>query len=264
MSFINGLTRQNNTQQRPISIGLLLCGDLHLALQPVFGNYAQCLVNKFQLQGVQVEIKVWRVWQNELPDSVMEADAYVVSGSSASVFDNESWIDRLGDFICRAHNKNRRLLGICFGHQMIHHALGGKVERASAGWGLGIYPIKLYRKITSLPQCDSIALFAMHRDQVIVPAEGFDHLGGNEFCPYYLLSQTDRVLTIQGHPEFTCHFFNAFLTVAGTKFDAHTVVQARLSMQENDDSDAICRLVNDFLLDRLRPMGDICVQSGKC
>lgn len=91
----------------------------------------------------------------------------------------------------------------------------------------------------------------MHRDQVIVPADGFDLLGGNEFCPYYLLSQASGVFTIQGHPEFTRHFFNAFLTVAENKFDAHTVAKARLSMQKDDASDVVCRLVNNFLLDRL-------------
>jgi len=251
VSFISSFKQQKNIQQQPIIVGLLLCGDVHLALQPEFGSYAKCLINEFQLQGKQVTIKTWQVWQNEIPDSIMEADVYVVSGSSASVFDNEPWIKRLSDFICRAHSKNRRLLGICFGHQMIHHALGGKVERAPVGWGLGIYPIKLYHKITGLSQYDSISLFAMHRDQVIVPADGFDLLGGNEFCPYYLLSQANGVFTLQGHPEFTRRFFNAFLTVAENKFDAHTVAKARLSMQKNDDSDVVCRLVNDFILNRL-------------
>ncbi|MDY0249279.1 MAG: type 1 glutamine amidotransferase [Pseudomonas sp.] len=251
-------------KQRPIRIGLLLCGNVHAALQPVFGSYEHCLINKLQLHGRHVEIKVWRAWQNELPYSVAEADAYVVSGSPASVLDREYWIDLLGAFIRRAHSANRRLLGICFGHQMIHHALGGKVARASTGWGLGVYSIQLYHKITSLASCESIALFAMHRDQVIVPAEGFDHLGGNAFCPYYLLSHTDNILTIQGHPEFTRHFFDAFLTVTATQFDANTVTNARLSMQKNDDSDVICGVINRFLLGRLLPTREICAQPSKC
>jgi GMP synthase-like glutamine amidotransferase len=238
------------SQQRSVRIGLLLCGDVHTALQPVFDNYAGCLIERLQLQSAQFEVRTWHAWKGELPDNVMEADAYLVGGSPASVFDREPWIDRLGSFIRHAHSARRRLLGICFGHQMIHQALGGRVDRADAGWGLGIYPIHLRRQIAGLSHKKPVALYAMHRDQVVTPAEGFEHLGGSEFCPYYLMGHTDRVLTIQGHPEFTPDFFGEFLKIAESRFDEKTVAQARLGMLGADDSEAVCQMLNGFLLGR--------------
>jgi len=239
--------RWQGTQQQPTRVGLLLCGDVHDALQSGFGDYAQCLVKRLRLDNPGAEIRTWRAWKGELPDDVRDADAYLVSGSPASVFDREHWIERLGSFIRGAHSAHRRLLGICFGHQMIHQALGGHVERA-AGWGLGIYPVHLYQRIAGLPDSRPVALYAMHRDQVVTPAEGFELLGGSKFCPYYLMRHTDRVLTIQGHPEFTGDFFHQFLNVAEAKFDGKALAQARREMRDSDDSDATCQLLNQFLL----------------
>ena len=247
MLSIKNPAKPLDRHERPVYIGLLLCGDVHDALQPRFGNYAQCLIKRLQLDVKGIRVKSWQVWKGELPENVMQADAYLVSGSPASVYDTEPWIERLGSFLRFAHQARRRLLGICFGHQMIHQALGGRVEPAS-GWGLGLYPVQLYQKLACLPDTESIALYAMHRDQVVIPAEGFEHLGGSEFCPYYLMRHTNRVLTLQGHPEFTREFFSQFLKVAEAKFDARSVIQAKKGMQVVDDSDLTCQLLNHFLL----------------
>lgn len=239
--------RRQNTQQRPIRIGLLLCGDVHDDLQPGFGNYQNCLVKRLQLDNSGAEIRTWRAWKGELPGDVRDADAYLVSGSPASAFDREHWIEQLGRFIRGAHSAHRRLLGICFGHQIIHQALGGRVERAE-GWGLGLYAVQQHQRITGLPDSRPIVLYAMHRDQVVVPAEGFELLAGSKFCPYYLMRHTNRVLTIQGHPEFTRDFFHQFLNVAEAKFDEKALAHARRTMRDSDDGEVTCQMLKHFLL----------------
>lgn len=234
---------------------------MHNALQTRFGNYGHCLIRRLQLDHPGTSVRIWQAWKGDLPANVLEADAYLVSGSPASVFDREPWIARLEHFIRNAHRARRRLLGICFGHQMIHHALGGRVERAS-GWGLGAYPVHLYQPVAGLPDSGTVSIYAMHRDQVITPAPGFEHLAGSDFCPYYLMRHTNRVMTIQGHPEFTRDFFYRFLDVAENRFDANAVVQARSNIPDTDDSEATCRLLNHFLLASSETGREKCKNQG--
>lgn len=247
MLALTGVRKRKTEHQSPVRIGLLLCGEVHDALQPRFGSYAHCLVDRLRLNRPGVEVKVWQAWKGQLPGDVMGADAYLISGSPASVFDQQPWVLQLADFVRRAHSARRRLLGICFGHQMIHHALGGRVERTS-GWGLGLHQVHLHRPTRGLPRARPVQLYAMHRDQVVTPAEDFEHLGASDHCPWYLTRRTDQVLTIQGHPEFTPEFFRQFLDVAKAKFGADAVARARRSISDTEDGDLTCQLLNRFLL----------------
>ena len=226
-------------------IGLLLCGDTPEALQPKFGTYAECLVQRFQLGAAR--IRVWHVHKGELPRDIGEADTYLVGGSPASVFDQHEWIAQLTGFIRRAHVGKRRLAGICFGHQIIHHALGGRVERAAQGWGLGVYSVGLTRKLSKLPIRQNLSLPAMHQDQVVQPAPGLNRYAGSSFCPNYLTGRKGRVLTLQGHPEFTIPFLDAFLSVISHRFEPHVLESARSSLLLPEDSTGMRRVMRDFL-----------------
>lgn len=232
-------------QEHRARIGLLLCGDTPEALQAEFGTYAECLVRMFRLG--QARIKVWNVHKGELPRDTHEADAYLVGGSPASVLDRHDWILRLGAFLRRAHAAKRRLAGICFGHQIIHHALGGRVERAAQGWGLGVYSVGLSRKMPGLPVRQNLSLPAMHQDQVVYPAPGLDRYAGSDFCPNYLTGQEGRVLTLQGHPEFTIPFLDAFLSAISHRFAPHLLQSARASLHQPADSTGMRRVMRDFL-----------------
>ena len=235
-------------------IGLLLCGETPEALQPEFGTYADCLTKRFQLYGSQAQVRSWHVWQGEMPDDVLAADAYVVGGSPASVMDRAVWIDRLSGFIRQAHRARRRLLGICFGHQVIHHALGGMVERAAGGWGLGVYPVQVCHSLPGLAPRKTLTLPAMHRDQVVRPAMGLRRYAGTDICPYYLMGHTTKILTIQGHPEFTTDFLRAFLHVARDRFDVDVLARATSSLKTPTDSLAMCQAINRFLLEEVGPL----------
>nr|WP_309504443.1 type 1 glutamine amidotransferase [uncultured Roseovarius sp.] len=246
MSSPNAGAQGKSPQGQQARIGLLLCGDTPEALQPKFGTYAECLVQRFQLGAAR--IRVWHVHKGELPRDVGEADAYLVGGSPASVFDQHEWIAQLTGFIRRAHVGKRRLAGICFGHQIIHHALGGRVERAAQGWGIGVYSVGLTRKLPKLPVRQQLSLPAMHRDQVVQPAPDLNRYAGSDFCPNYLTGLEGRVLTLQGHPEFTIPFLDAFLSVSSHRFDAQVLERARSSLLLPEDSKGMCHVIRRFLL----------------
>ena len=104
------------------------------------------------------------------------------------------------------------LIGICFGHQMIAKALGGKTELARQGWGVGV---QNYNKIVSKswfnPVLNDFSIVASHQDQVSELPEGAELLAGSAFCPYASFCIDDHILTFQGHPEFTKSYSKALL-----------------------------------------------------
>ena len=61
-----------------------------------------------------------------------------------SAYDSDAWISQLKDFIRQVDaTTNSKILGICFGHQIIAEALGGKVEKNTLGWEIGWTPLQV-------------------------------------------------------------------------------------------------------------------------
>ena len=100
------------------------------------------------------------------------------------------------------------MIGICFGHQIIAQALGGRVEKSAKGWGLGVHS---YAGDLKGPLPGPLMLQAFHQDQVTEPPEGAVVLAGSEFCPAGALLYPGFAVTIQGHPEFDHAFATALL-----------------------------------------------------
>ena len=61
----------------------------------------------------------------------------LLTGSRADAFSKEPWVVDLCSRVSALLEQKKRLIGVCFGHQLIAHCLGAKVDRAPHGWGLG-------------------------------------------------------------------------------------------------------------------------------
>jgi GMP synthase-like glutamine amidotransferase len=158
------------------------------------------------------EYKLFEVTEGALPASIDEADAYLVTGSIKGVYDDDPWIGQLGAFIRRAFGSGKKLVGICFGHQIIAHSLGGRAEKSAKGWGAGRKTFNLQaRKPWLTPWQGDLALYFLHQDQVTALPAGGERLAGNGFCPNVMYAIGDQVLGIQGHPEYSPDLMHALL-----------------------------------------------------
>ena len=130
-------------------------------------------------------------------------DAYLVTGSKADSFGPDPWIQTLKTFLLDRYERGDKLLGVCFGHQLLALLLGGKAERASQGWGMGIHQYQLNERADWMsPALPDLTLLISHQDQVTRLPENARVIASSDFCPYAAYAIGDQVLCFQGHPEF--------------------------------------------------------------
>ncbi|MFP8967472.1 glutamine amidotransferase-related protein [Pokkaliibacter sp. CJK22405] len=187
-----------------MKIGILQCDDVNPALQPDHGNYPAMFEALLREQAPDATFAVYRCLEGELPASVGECDAYITTGSKSCVNDDNQWIRQLEDFVRALYEANKKLVGICFGHQLIARALGGEVLNSEKGWGVGMsFNAVSSPKPWMQPQQDKLDLIVSHQDQVVTLPPEAQVLASSRFCPFYMLAYGECFMSVQGHPEFS-------------------------------------------------------------
>lgn len=139
-------------------------------------------------------------------------DAWLIPGSRHGVYDDLPWIDPLKDFIREAARLKRPMAGVCFGHQIIAEALGGKVEKAAIGFRIGLE--RYETTMDGVPQ--SIAMPAFHQDQIVVQPPNSDVVARSEACAFAALRYKDApVFSVQFHPEFSRAYLRDLIDCMG-------------------------------------------------
>ena len=198
----------------------------------------------------------YRITEGEFPQAADECDAYLITGSPKGVYDSDLWIAQLGDFIRASYAEGAKMVGVCFGHQILAHALGGYTTKSEKGWGMGPATLEIAQPqpwmTPPLPQGD---FYFCHQDQVMqLPAEA-QRLAGNEFCPNGMFIIGRQVLGVQAHPEFTEPIMRKAIDALSSQMEPQRLqaIEAAIAQRETD-SPVMAQWIVNFLEDANPPI----------
>ncbi|PKP74135.1 MAG: glutamine amidotransferase [Alphaproteobacteria bacterium HGW-Alphaproteobacteria-6] len=188
-----------------MQIGILQTGQAPEDLRAGMGDYPEMFARLLADRGLT--FRTWHVEAMEFPQDVHDCDGWLITGSRHGAYEDHPFIAPLEDFIRRAYVENVPMVGICFGHQIIAQALGGKVERFAGGWAIGPQDYDFDGR--------TLTLNAWHRDQVTRRPEAAEVVACNEFCENAALVYGDRAFTVQAHPEYGDEFIAGLMQTRG-------------------------------------------------
>ena len=199
-----------------MKIGILETGRSRASLTERFGSYPDMFKALLGRADPALTFEVYPVVDGTFPAGPEDCDGWVVTGSRHGVYEDLPWMRTLKDFLLRAVDARVPVVGICFGHQILAEALGGRVAKSDRGWGVGIHE---YEIVTPKPWMGEeerpapLPLNAIHQDQVVELPAGVEVIARSAFCPYAMLAYGDTAMSIQAHPEFSIPYEKALLDV---------------------------------------------------
>ena len=231
-----------------MKLGILKTDAVREEWVPQFGEYPDMFIRLLGERDPSLEFTVYDVMLEEYPGTIDDVDAYLITGSKFSVYEDLPWIHRLLDFIRELHARRKKIVGICFGHQAVAHALGGRTAKADVGWGVGLHRHRFHSRPAWFGGGDSeFAVLVSHQDQVIDNAPGTEVLAGSAFCPNAVCQIGDHVLTFQGHPEFVNAYSKAIIEYRWDMIGEETAQRGLESLADEPESQRMADWILAFL-----------------
>jgi len=173
------------------------------AVEATYQGYGAMFERLLRDAGATGEFDIFNTVKGQYPETFDAYDAVLLTGSRADCFSQEPWVLVLRQKVQALLDAKKKLIGVCFGHQLIALCLGAQVGRAPQGWGAG--RMQYQWLAPDMPQAQGrsdIALLASHQDQVFDLPAGARLLASSEFCPVAAFAVQDHVFCVQAHPEF--------------------------------------------------------------
>jgi len=194
------------------------------------------------------QCEVWQASAGQFPVDPSVYQAWVLTGSVASVNEGQPWMLKLAELVRGLHERRVPLVGLCFGHQMVAHALGGVVGGSPQGWRVGTARTHYTETRAFMqPPRAQLNLFAAHQEQVLQAPACARVIGGDDFAPASALAVGDHIFTTQYHPELSRDFMRALLVEHGSYWASDLVARARMQIEEPVDAAMFMRWLVQFL-----------------
>jgi GMP synthase-like glutamine amidotransferase len=230
-------------------IAILETGAPPAALAPVYGDYPSMFR---ALLGDGFETGTFDVQAGELPDPAA-FDGAIVTGSAAGVYEDHSWIPPLLDWIRSARGR-LRLVGVCFGHQAMAEALGGRVEKSDRGWGVGLHRYEVASSEPWMqPAAAALAIPVSHQDQVVAPPPDARVVLASAFTPFAGLAWGRDAISVQCHPEFSPAYAGALVEGRAGRIPPTVASEALASLKTPDDRHVLAAWIRRFLKNGAAP-----------
>ena len=224
-----------------MKIAVLETGVPPEPLADEFGSYPDMFAG---LLGSSFEMETFDAQSGQLPTVSDGHCAYLITGSPAGVYDPLPWIAPLMEFIRSA--KDRPMIGVCFGHQVMAQALGGEVIKSPKGWAAGLHRYEVVRPQPWTNGERRVAIPASHQDQVVAQPPNTNVVAASDFTPFAALAWSDRpAISFQFHPEFSVGYAKALIE---KRYDRVNSPDAALeSLDEPNDNQRVGEWMRQFL-----------------
>jgi GMP synthase-like glutamine amidotransferase len=227
-----------------LKVGLLECDDVVGRFAHLKGGYREMFASLLPDFGFDF----FPVHQNVFPESVTQCEAWIATGSKHAVYEGHAWVARASEFLRDLQKAKRPFVGICFGHQLLAHALGGVVAKAQQGWGAGALPVEILRQEPWMqPPKAEIRIQHMHQDQVQRLPEGSVLLGRSPHCDVGMFRVGESMLGIEGHPEFTREFGAALIDWRRPRIGDAAADEALKSLERPGDGKTVGAWIARFI-----------------
>ncbi|MEO0765198.1 MAG: type 1 glutamine amidotransferase [Pseudomonadota bacterium] len=224
-----------------MKIGILQTGHVNEQLVAEHGDYSEIFPAFLADQGLH--FVNYAVCDGQFPNTPEDADGWLITGSKFGAYEDWPWIAPLEQLIRDIYASARPLVGICFGHQIIAQALGGRVEKFSGGWSIGRQSYVL--------NGETLWLNAWHQDQVVKVPEGGEVVSSTDFCENAAILYGDRAFTLQPHPEINRAYLSGMLKVLGLDVIPPSLrEQATRQVHQPTDSARLADLIAGFFKEK--------------
>jgi len=236
-----------------MKIGILETGNVSDELKARFGGYQSIFHALIRSQMPDAEFVDVSVVNGDPLGKPQDADGWLITGSRHGVYDDVPWIPALKDFARACIEQGVPVVGICFGHQLLADAMGGKTEKSDKGWGLGVHEYATHDLPSWMsPLKGSFKSHAVHQDQVVTPPPGATVIAGSDFCPYAAMVYGDpehpSAISIQSHPEMSAEFVQGLIdTRLGAIVAPDRIAQAEAGLGQEVQNKIWAELIAKFL-----------------